>query len=133
MKFLSRLNRYDFGLLLVVALVIIWQVAQAAGTTATVTITWPTAYVDDSALPMSAIQKAVIVWRRPGSTAVAGTVDLTPPSTSIQVQNLICGDFVFQASAVLKTGNRSDESQPPAPYSTGVSCSNPKPPGVGVS
>lgn len=139
MKALKVLGR---GLLELLALAIFLAVAgflvlaliptaEAAGTTATVRWTLPTLRLDGSALPSSAIQKATVIWRRPGAPAIVGTLDVTGAATSATVPNLVCGDFVFTVTVTTITPPAPDgtsaESIPAPLYATGINCSCPMP------
>lgn len=115
--------------------------AYAAGTTATITITYPTegtrlnpvtGQMDTVPIALSEIQKAVIKWSV-GATQV-GSVDLIAPATQKAVPGLVCGDYNFTAYVVMKTGTAGPDYAPPAVYATGITCTTvPKAPAVTAS
>lgn len=123
--------------------VLICGQALAAGTTAQVTITWPTEATQLSQLTgqtvtvplaLADIQKAVIKWY--AGTTLVGSIDLAAPATKIAVPNLVCGDYNFTAFVVLKNpaSPPSADFAPPAAYATGITCATvPKAPAVSVS
>lgn len=106
--------------------------ANAAGTTSTVTWTLPTARLDGTALPASAIKEISVIWRRPGSSVVSGTVTVAGAPTSTTVPNLVCGDWIFTVTVTAKVVTPPDsptsaESAPSNLYATGIGCSCPAP------
>lgn len=126
---------------LIAALLLVPAIALTAGTTATVTITYPaegtrlnqiTGQQETVPIAIADIQKAVIKWYA-GSTQV-GSIDLIAPATKIQVPGLVCGNYSFTANVVMKTGVAGPDYTPPVPYATGVECTTvPKAPGVSAS
>lgn len=123
-----------------IALIGTVYMAYGAGTTATVTITYPTegtrlspitGLQETVPIAIGEIQKAVVKWYV--GTTLVGTVDLIAPATKITVPNLVCGDYKFTANVVLKTGIAGPDYAPPAAYATGVACTTvPKQPTVTV-
>lgn len=105
------------------------SIVLAAGTTANVTVTYPTegTRLDPITgqqvtvpIALSEIQKAVVKWYV--GTTLAGSVDLIAPATTIAVPSLVCGNYNFTAHVVLKTGTAGPDYAPPAAYATGVAC-----------
>lgn len=99
----------------------------AAGNSATLSWTLATQNEDGSPLAAASILSTKIVWRRPGSSAIVGSVTIPAPAVSTTVANLACGKFDFTAQTLV-TGSSSDESTPPVAYDTKVVC-RPNPPG----
>ncbi len=124
----------------VLAFLGIEYMAYAAGTTAQVTITYPTegtrlspitGQTETVPVALSEIQKAVIKWYV--GTTLAGSVDLIAPATTVAVPSLVCGNYNFTAHVVLKAGTSGPDYAPPVAYATGVACTTvPKPPTVTV-
>lgn len=99
----------------------------AAGNSANLSWTLATANEDGSPLAASSILSTKIIWRRPGATAISGSITVAAPATSATVPNLSCGKFDFTA-VTLVTGSSSDETAAVA-YDTKVVC-KPNPPGA---
>lgn len=114
---------------------------QAEGTTAHVSWVHPTQYstidpitgqaVANSPLPLSDIKQTIVKWFV--GTALAGSVTVNGTGTTVDVPNLICGNYNFVAQTVVISDAKSPDSTPPTTYATGVSCKNPKAPTVAVS
>lgn len=118
--------------------------AEAAGPTATVTITPATEYEttdpvtgvkSTSPMPLSDIKEHRIRWYVAGTARLAGEKTLTMPALETQVSGLHCGDYDFVGITVVKDAaiSPSRESSPPRIYATEVSCKNPKAPAVSAS
>lgn len=97
-------------------------VVLAVGNSATLSWTLATAYIDGTPLPASSIKETLIQWRRPGSTAVVGSVRSASPATNVVVPNLVCGQFTFTAVTVLTTAGMDSAESSPVAYDTKVSC-----------
>jgi hypothetical protein len=145
-----RRLRSPFALVVTVALTLLVGAfsfpppADAAGPTATVTLTPATEYETTdpvtgakttTPMPASDIKEHLIKWFVAGTTRLAGQATLTMPATSTQVNGLICGNYDFVAVTVVKDSaiSPSRDSAPPAVYATEVSCKNPKAPAVSAS
>lgn len=98
----------------------------AAGDTANLSWTLATQDVDGTVVAPEAIVATRITWRRVGSTAVVGTIDVPTPALAKSIAGLSCGQFNFSAQTVV-TGSVSDES-PTVLYDTQITC-KPNPPG----
>lgn len=119
-----------------IAMLLFSSVSMAAGTTAQVTWTMPTTYVDNSALPVSDILETVVEWRRTVGGPVEGSVRVAAPAVATTVP-VACGDALFTAYVITKSTARFPSavglpSSPPVAYATGVACV-PKAPGLSVS
>jgi hypothetical protein len=101
--------------------------ALAAGNSANLSWTLATANEDGSPLAAASILSTKIVWRRPGTTTIVGSVTVPAPAITATVPNLSCGKFEFSA-ITLVTGSSSDETAAAA-YDTKVVC-KPNPPGA---
>lgn len=130
----------DRVLIGIVALVIILiftagiRTAHSAGTSATVSFTHPTTYVDGSPLAVADIASVLITWRRTAGGPVVGTVSVIAPATSTIVPGLVCGNYLFTGQTVMKVNaSTSDETTPPTPYSTGITCKANPPAGLQAS
>lgn len=106
--------------------IVLTGLALAAGTSATLTWTLATSYIDGTPLPVSNIKETFIQWYRPGSTTPAGGVHVSAPNSTVVMPNLICGQYNFTAETILNSGPNSDESSPVI-YDTNVVC-KPNPP-----
>lgn len=100
----------------------------AAGSSATLSWQLATANEDGSSLPVAQIVSTKIIWRRPGSSTIVGSVTVPAPATTTIVSNLSCAKFDFTAQTIV-SGGSSDESVPPTTYDTKVVC-KPNPPGA---
>jgi hypothetical protein len=129
MKLSDLWKRHGFLLIAVLAIIIVIiasvSIAKAA-TSATITWVHPTTYTDGTALDVADIKETVIIWRRPGSTSVVGSVRVASPATSKVVSGLTCGSFNITAATVATSSVSSAETAPVL-YVTGVVCS-PNPP-----
>jgi hypothetical protein len=100
-----------------------FDIAQAAGTSATVRWTIATQYTNGSALVATDIKETLIEWRIKGQSALAGSVRVAAPAvtTVVDLGGASCGAFNFVAKTVLKDAAVSAASAT-VPYDTGVSC-----------
>lgn len=99
----------------------------AAGSSATLSWQLATANEDGSPLPVAQIVSTKIIWRRPGSSAIVGSVTVPAPATTTIVPNLSCAKFDFTAQTMV-SGGSSAETTPPVTFDTKVVC-KPNPPG----
>jgi hypothetical protein len=120
------------GALILVALILVYNAAYAAGSSVTISWTHPTSYTDGSALAATEIKETVITWRRPGNATVVGTARVAAPATSTVVTGLSCGGFNFTAVTVVKTNNVESAEAGPVLYATGVQCAPNPPTGLKV-
>jgi hypothetical protein len=132
------MNRQKWGLIglaLAFALVafIGWQIARAAGASATITWTHPVAYTDGSVIAVGEIKETIITWRRPGNSSIVGSVRVTAPANTTVVTGLACGSFSFTAATVVKTNDDTSADAAPVLYATGVRCLPNPPSGLGAS
>lgn len=121
-----------FGALLAVLGVLGTLPAHAAGTTANLSWTPATTNEDGSVLAPASIVEHVIEWRRPGSSALVGTLRVPMPATSV-VANVVCGEYDFVAYTVVSGGTTSAASAPPVRYSTDITCRPNPPTGLAAS
>lgn len=100
----------------------------AAGTTANLSWTAPTAYTDGSALPVADIAFYTITWD-------TQSVKVTAPAISTVV-NVPCGSTAFSATvtttASAKYPNATSSQAGPVPYATGIACVPNPPQGLAV-
>lgn len=113
--------------------------AHAAGTVAHVSWVHPTEYVTTdpatgqtttTPLPLSDIKQTIIKWFV--GTNQVGSVTVQAPATTVDVPNLVCGNYNFVGVTVVNSGVASADSAPPAIYVSGITCSVPKAPAVTV-
>lgn len=119
------------GALVLAAVLIAYNIAHAA-TAGTVSWSHPTAYIDGSPLAVAEIKETLVIWRRPGSSATAGSVRVAAPAASTSVSGLVCGNFNFSAITVLKTNDVQSQEGGPVLFATGVQCAPNPPTGLKV-
>lgn len=117
-------------ILLALCALLLTTLASAAGTSATVTLTLPTQYEDNSAIVAGDLANIVLEWRRVapdpnygGSSTDVGFVILAPVAQSYVVTGLNCGLWYFDAyanTALGQTGGTGWSSV----YDTGIKCPN---------
>lgn len=131
MNWRDFIDKYGFRLIVTATIIacamVYYAVAYAVGPSATIKWSHPTAYTDGSALALSEIKETYVAWRRPGSSAIVGSVHVAAPAISIVVAGLVCGNFNFVAVTVVKTNNVESAEGGPVLYATGVQCA-PNPP-----
>jgi len=133
-KIIDRVLIGAIGVVLVLMVVFGIRHANAAGTTANLSWTHPTTYIDGTPLALADIGSTVITWRRTATGPVVATLTVPAPATTAAVQGLVCGNFVFTARTVMRvSADSSDETAPPAPYSTGITCRANPPTGLQAS
>jgi hypothetical protein len=136
MKDPSFWERHAFKILALTAVVFVAMcvvhAAQAAGTSATLTWTHPVVYTDGSTLAATEIKETIITWRRPGTSAVVGSVRVAAPANTTVVTGLTCGSFNFTAATVVRTNDDTSADTAPALYATGVRCAPNPPTGLKV-
>jgi len=133
-KIIDRVLLGVIGIVLVLMVVAGVRSAQAAGTSANLSWTHPTTYIDGTPLALADIGSTVITWRRTAGGPVVATLTVPAPAAATTVTGLVCGDFVFTARTVMRVdANSSDETAPPAPYTTGITCRANPPTGLQVS
>lgn len=123
-----------FRSLLVSALIggILAGVAFAAGTTANLSWTAPTAYVDSTPLPSSDIDHYTITWA-PATGQVGPSGSETVPGSAVtSTAPVPCGSTSFSitvtTTATAHYPNATSAPAGPVPYASKVTCS-PNPPG----
>lgn len=111
------------------AAVLLWiaGIAQAAGTSAVVTWTLATAYIDSTPLLATDIKETQILWRRPGAVGLEGSVRVAAPTTTRTITSLVCGKYEFYAVTVLNKLDAAGKNIVSAatavvPYDTGIAC-----------
>lgn len=106
-------------------------VAFAAGTTANLSWTAPTAYVDTSPLPASDIDHYTIAWAPTSGQSGPSGSETVPGSAVTATAPVPCGSTTFTitvtTTATAKYPNATSGPSSPAPYVSGVTCS-PNPP-----
>jgi hypothetical protein len=125
--------------LLMLVVLLHFSSAKAAGAIAHVSWTHPTQYITTdpvtgqtttTTLPLSDIKQTIIKWYV--GTTLVGSTTVQAPATTVDVPNLVCGNYNFVGVTVVNSGASSVDSAPPAIYVTGLSCTTPKPPAVTV-
>jgi len=115
------LKRFVFSLLALALTLSVY----AAGPTATVSWTPPTAYIDNSALPASDIASYTVSWN-------GGSKTIAAPATTTTVP-VPCGSQTFTVLVTTTSSAKypATSSDPSAPitYASGVTC-RPNPPGA---
>lgn len=95
----------------------------AAGTTATVSWTAPTSYIDNTPLPATDIASYTVLW-------TGGSKTVTGLSTTVPVP---CGSQTFTVivttTATAKYPSSTSDPSAPITYASGVTC-RPNPPGA---
>jgi hypothetical protein len=124
-------------LCLVLALLLATTVAIAAGTSATVSWSYPTAYIDGTPLPVSDIAQVTVTWSRTPGGPQVGSVTVAAPALSKVVPGLVCGNFSFSATvtttATAAYPTSTSDPAGPVSYATGVSCKPNPLTGLGAS
>lgn len=99
-----------------------------ADTTAVISWSHPTTYIDGRVLPIGDIKSTTIKW---GRTATGpfdlGTVTVNGNATTVTIPNLSCGNYHFVAYTTVTTNEQSKQSDAVL-KATGVSCNTPNPP-----
>jgi hypothetical protein len=136
--------RLNFRLAIVAAaLVTLCSVAFGAGTTANVSWTAPTAYVDGTALAASDIASYTVSWApATGQAGPSGSLKVSPAAGSTAVPTLAtvpvaCGDVTFTVTVTTTASahypNMTSAPSSPVPYATGAQCVPNPPTGVQVN
>ena len=121
--------RHFLALALVSALSV--GLAEASGTSAKVSWTAPTAYVDGTALPLSDLDHYTLSWApATGQAGPSGSLTVAGNLSSVTVP-VACGSTSFSLTvttgAAAKYPNATSAPAGPVPYVTGVTCA-PNPP-----
>lgn len=133
---MRTLPRLYAGLVAALLLVLAIPLAHAAGTSATVTITAPTAYLDGEALPLADLATYTLTWApAAGQHGPSGSQTIT---VTAAVQTLTipvaCGSTTFDVLVTTGPGALypTDPSglAPAVSYSTGIVTCAPNPPGL---
>jgi hypothetical protein len=103
--------------------------ALAAGSTANVSITAPTAYADGEALPLASIGSYTLSWApASGQHGPSGSLTVTPSGSSVTTVTVpvACGSSTFTATvtttATAEYPTDTSSSSPSVAYVTGLSC-----------
>lgn len=133
------LNSLLIGMVIGFASIGIARCAHAAGDVAHVTVTLPTEYSDDTALPASDIAEIHVQWYRSGALVPLGEKVITPTQLTFDLPGMKCGDLQFMSYAITTATAKypnaltiqEDRNAGAVIYSTGVKC-GPKAPGLTV-
>jgi hypothetical protein len=116
-----------------IAMLLVASTAEAVGTSATVSWTLATSYIDGTPLLTTDIKETQILWRRPGASGLEGSVRVAAPTVTRTITSLVCGKYEFYAVTVLNKLDAAGKNIVSAatavvPYDTGIACVTPQTP-----